>query len=138
MYKQLNFVIDWKRQGFSNIENQIPSLNYTELLTKDETVKTTQNFRNMTIWRLIFGFCIKLSILMIHKMIKHRQKPMLAYKEPWMQENGLNKFLTIFSLIICMSQLCKNHSIQKKCLYLCLMKSNSAIKFFPNLTNLYI
>ena len=24
-------------------------------------------------------------------MIKHRNKPVLAYKEPWMQENGQNK-----------------------------------------------
>ena len=27
-------------------------------------------------------------------MIKHRNKTVLAYKEPWMQENGLNQFRT--------------------------------------------
>ena len=31
----------------------------TGLSTKDETVKTTQNFRNMAIWTLVFGFCIQ-------------------------------------------------------------------------------
>ena len=30
-------------------------------------------------------------------MIKHRNKPVLADKEPWMQQNGLNNFLTIVS-----------------------------------------
>ena len=28
-------------------------------------------------------------------MIKHRIRPGLAYKESWMQENGLNKLRTI-------------------------------------------
>ena len=30
-------------------------------------------------------------------MSKHRNKPVLVYKEPWMQEKGLNKFRTIVS-----------------------------------------
>ena len=30
-------------------------------------------------------------------MTKHRNKPVLACKEPRLQENGLNKFLTIVS-----------------------------------------
>ena len=30
-------------------------------------------------------------------MIKHRQKPVLAYKEPWGQGKELNKFCTIVS-----------------------------------------
>ena len=60
----------------------------TGLSTKDETVKTTQNYKNMTIWSLIFGFCIQLSIL-----IKHRNKPVLVYK-PWLQETRLIKFRT--------------------------------------------
>ena len=34
---------------------------------------------------------------MVYGMIKHRYKPVLANKEPWMQENGLNKFHTITS-----------------------------------------
>ena len=70
---------------------------YTGLSTKDETVKTTQNSKNMTIWSLIFCFCIQLSILMVFWKIKHRNKPVLAYKDPYMQEIGLNKFRTIFS-----------------------------------------
>ena len=62
---------------------------------KDETVKTTQNSKNMTIWRLILGFCNQLSNFMVYWMIKHWNKPVLVYKEPYMQENGLNKFRTI-------------------------------------------
>ena len=42
----------------------------------------------MTISSLIFSFCIQLSCLII---FKHRNKPVLAYKEPWMKENGLKK-----------------------------------------------
>jgi len=30
-------------------------------------------------------------------MIKHRNKPVLADKEAWMQQNGLNNFRTIVS-----------------------------------------
>ena len=30
-------------------------------------------------------------------MIKYKNKSFLAYKEPWMQENELNKFRTIVS-----------------------------------------
>ena len=30
-------------------------------------------------------------------LIKHRNKPVLAYKEPWMQENVINKFRKIVS-----------------------------------------
>ena len=30
-------------------------------------------------------------------MIKHKNKPFLVHKEPWMQENGLNKFRRIVS-----------------------------------------
>ena len=44
--------------------------------TKNETGKTTQKFRNMTIWSLIFDFCIQWSIFMVYKMIKHRNNPM--------------------------------------------------------------
>ena len=53
---------------------------YTELPTRDETVKTTQNSKNMTIYNLIFCFCVQLSILMVYKMFKRRNKPVLAYK----------------------------------------------------------
>ena len=38
---------------------------FTGLPTKDETVKTTQNSKNMTILSLLFGFCSQLSILMV-------------------------------------------------------------------------
>ena len=34
---------------------------------------------------------------MVYLVIKHRNKPVLAYKKPWMQGNGLNKFRTIVS-----------------------------------------
>ena len=51
----------------------------------------------MRIWSLIFGFCIQLSILMVSNWLSKRNKPVLASKEPWMQENGLNKFRTIVS-----------------------------------------
>ena len=33
-------------------------------------------------------------------MIKHRNKPVLACKEPGMQENGSNKFRTIVSEVL--------------------------------------
>ena len=33
-------------------------------------------------------------------MIKQRNKPVFAYKEPWMQENGLNKFRTVVSSFV--------------------------------------
>ena len=52
----------------------------TGLPTKNETKDDTK-LKNMTIWSLIFGFCIQLSILMIFKMIKHRNKVVLAEKE---------------------------------------------------------
>ena len=51
----------------------------------------------MTIWGLIFVFCVQWNNLMVSEMIKHRNKPILAYKETWMQESGLNKFRTIVS-----------------------------------------
>ena len=38
----------------------------TGLPTKDETVKTTHNSKNVTIWNMIFGFCIQLSILVVY------------------------------------------------------------------------
>ena len=53
--------------------------------------------KNMRIKSLIFGFCFQFSILMVYLMIKHRNKPVLVYKEPWMQENGINKFRKIVS-----------------------------------------
>jgi len=61
---------------------------HKELDCKDDT-------RYMTISSLIFGFCIQFSILMVYQIIKHRNYPVLAYKEPWNQENGLNNFRTI-------------------------------------------
>ena len=33
---------------------------------------------------------------MVYKVIKHKNKKVLAYKEPWMQVNGRNKICTIF------------------------------------------
>ena len=36
-------------------------------------------------------------IMMVYKVIKHRNEPVLDYKEPWMQEHGLNNFCTIVS-----------------------------------------
>ena len=62
--------------------------------TTDETVKTTQKLKNIPIWSLFFGCCIQLNSLMVYKMIKHRNKTVLAYKAPWIQENGLNQFRT--------------------------------------------
>ena len=50
---------------------------HSGLPSKNETVKTTQNSKNMT----IFGFCSQLSNLMVYKMIKQINKPVLAYKE---------------------------------------------------------
>ena len=47
--------------------------------------------------KLAFWFSTQLSILMIYKMIKRINKPVLVDKEPWMQGNGLNKFHTIVS-----------------------------------------
>ena len=35
--------------------------------------------------------------IMVYEIIKHTKKPVLAYKEPWMRENGLYKFRTIVS-----------------------------------------
>lgn len=66
--------------------------------THKKTLKTTQNFRNMAIWTLVFGFCIQLSTLVVYWKINHRSMPVLDYKEPWIQENRCNKFRTIFSL----------------------------------------
>ena len=66
----------------------------------DETVKTTQNSKNVTIWSFIFVFCIQLNNLIVYLMVKHRNMPVLAYKEPWMQENGQNKFRTIVSEVL--------------------------------------
>ena len=54
----------------------------TGLPTKDETMKTTQNYKNMTIFSLIFYFFIQSSTWMICCMVKNRNKPFLAYKEP--------------------------------------------------------
>ena len=34
--------------------------------TKNETVKTTQNSKNVTIWNLIFGFYIQLCIFTVY------------------------------------------------------------------------
>ena len=31
----------------------------------------------------------------VYEMIKPRNKPDMAFKEPWMPENGLNEFRTI-------------------------------------------
>ena len=44
-----------------------------------------------------------MSILVVYEMIMHKNKPVLDYKEPWMQKNGLNKFRTIvsWSLMLC-------------------------------------
>ena len=67
----------------------------TGLPTKDETTKVTENSKDMTIWSLNFEVGIQLSILMVYLMIKHLNKPVLANKELWMQENGLNKIRTI-------------------------------------------
>ena len=51
----------------------------TWLPTKYETVKTTQNSEYMTSSSMIFGFCIQLSILMVYKMFKHRNKTVLSF-----------------------------------------------------------
>jgi len=48
---------------------------HKELDCKDDT-------KYMTISSLIFGFCIQFSILMVYQIIKHRNYPVLAYKEP--------------------------------------------------------
>ena len=37
---------------------------------------------------------------MVNLMIKNKNKPFLAYKEPWMQENGVNKFHTLVSFFV--------------------------------------
>ena len=42
---------------------------------------------------LVHGFNIEFK--WFTKWSSTEQKPVLAYKEPWMQENGLNKFRTI-------------------------------------------
>ena len=68
----------------------------TGLPTKDETVKTTQKSWNMTIWSLMFGSWIQSSILMVYLS---STETVLVYKEPWMQENGLNRFRTIVSKV---------------------------------------
>ena len=61
--------------------------------TKNETGKTTQKFRNMTIWSLIFDFCIQWSILWFTKWLKTE----ISLCGTLNTENGLNKFRTIVS-----------------------------------------
>ena len=51
----------------------------------------------MTIWSLIFGFCIQSSILIVNQIIKHSNMPVLGYKKLGMKKNGLKKFRTIAS-----------------------------------------
>ena len=53
----------------------------TGFLTKNETVKTTENSINMTIWSLIFGFCIQFCILMVYEMIKHMYYPIFCQQQ---------------------------------------------------------
>ena len=40
------------------------------------------------------------NIFIIISQIKHRNKPVMAYKEPWLQENELNKFFTVVSKVL--------------------------------------
>ncbi len=69
---------------------------YSRLSTKDETVKTTQNYKNITIWSFLFGFCTQLGTLIVNLMINHWNKSVSVYKKPWKQGNWLNnnKFRT--------------------------------------------
>ena len=63
----------------------LKSTNYVRKSTKssccneDETLKTTQSSKNMTIWSLIFGF-LQLSIFIVKLLIKHRNKSVLDYR----------------------------------------------------------
>ena len=61
---------------------EIKCLLYTGLPTKDQTVKTTQNSKNMTIWSSNFGFCIQLSILIMYLMIKPKISQFWPTKNP--------------------------------------------------------
>ena len=56
-----------------------------------QRMKLYRRPKTITIWNLIFGFRIQYSIYMVHLIFKHRNKPVSAYKETWMQENGLYK-----------------------------------------------
>ena len=59
----------WQNVRVGNVFNisysKDPGKRYTGLPSKDESIKTSQNFKNMTILSLNFGFCIQLSILMV-------------------------------------------------------------------------
>ena len=48
------------------------------LPTKEETLKTTQNSYKYEDLKLDFWLLIQLSIIIIYKMIKQRNKPVLA------------------------------------------------------------
>ena len=61
---------------------EIKCLLYTGLPTKDQTVKTTQNSKNMTSWSSNFGFCIQLSILIVYLMIKPKISQFWPTKNP--------------------------------------------------------
>ena len=55
----------------------------TGLPTKDETVKTTHNSKTMTILSVVL---IEYFDGFLNDQVQ--KKTSLAYKEPWMQENG--------------------------------------------------
>ena len=53
--------------------------------------------QRMRLLGFIFGFCIQLSMMVLYYMFKQWNKPVLTSKEPWIQENGFNKFRTLVS-----------------------------------------
>ena len=51
------------------------------ILTKDETVKTTRNFKDMTIPIYRYDYCLEFSLSMGYLIIKKRKKLIYSFKE---------------------------------------------------------
>ncbi len=63
-------------------------------------------------------------------MMKHIKKPVLGYKEPWMQENGLKQYRTIVSEVSSFVQGYLNReALETTWLYLFCLSVNFFVKF---------
>ena len=54
-------------------------------------------FYSFQLWTFMKNIYTGLCLMNVYEMIKPRNKPDMAFKEPWMPENGLNEFRTIVS-----------------------------------------
>ena len=72
-------------EGKLNLKTSLKNKNVRP--TKDKNLKATQNSKT---WRFDAWFLVS-----AFKWVFCWYKPVLAYKEPWMQGNGLNEFRTI-------------------------------------------